>query len=428
MSNRLYFVLLVVVFGWFGCQKNDGPEPPTGPAFSLNFQNDFNLLEAEYAIFITDNTGQVRAFRRLPGNETTQVVVPDAQTGDRFDCTLVQIKIRVLPGTSVRDTTVELTTYTNLFNGASFQLRNLNYLQSTDLVLQLSGLNTLDSIIVPDGLTFDLPQAANNFRGEFRVLHTGRIWCRIKMNSEPNWRYVYLENINSPTHTVILDAGALPQLNGPSAAIGLPLFTSWAYNLDRIINADQKQFLQIGAPLPIPGGATPVFDQINVFEPPNLPSAGYRLRVSGIDLTPNSYGYACDLFFNNLPNQLPAADFDFQLSAPVNNRETSLTCTGFMQLLALRRTQVGFPKLSWEVLLAPANSGELSYRLPDVPADLANTFPGLKNYDFGSRLEVRAESYQNLNAYPEVISRRMKQDDPLWQMKAGYVARVRVFE
>lgn len=426
MYNRLFYLLFALSVAAFGCNKNEGPDQPD-TAFSLNFHNDYNLVEAQYAVFLSDKEGLVRAFRWLPGSDSAVVQVPDAKAGDRFDCTLFQIKIQVMPN-GARDTTVELTTYTNLFNGASFHLRDLNFLQNTDLGIQFTGLNSLDSIVVPDGLTFALPQPANNFRGEYRVLHTGRIWCRVKINGEPNWRYVYLENITGDTHNVTLDATTLPLLNNSSASIDLPLFANWEYQLDRIIDLDTRQFLPLGAPLPIPGGPIPIFDQIAVFEPTNLPAAGYRLRASGYDLSVGGFGYACDLFFDNPPSQLPALDFDFQLSTPVDNRQTSLSCSGFMQLLALRRTQTGAPRLTWEVLLEPANTGQLTYRLPEVPSELSTLFPGLKNYDFGQQLEVRAESYQKLNAYPQVIARRMLQGDPLWQMKAGYVARMRVFK
>lgn len=428
MRNLLLIFSAGFLFGLSNCQKNDGSGLPADPAFRLDFHNEFNQVERQYAVFISDKNGQLRAFRWLPGNDTARVTVPDAQTGDRYDCTLAEINILVAPGSGVRDTTVTLTTYTNLFNGASFHLRDLGFLQNTDLSIQFTGLNTLDSIVVPDGLSFSHPQPANDFQGVYRVLHTGRIWCRVKVNGEPDWRYVYLENINSPTHNVVVDAGTLPQISGPALSVGLPLLTNWDYQLDGIINAEQRHFLALGPALPIPGSAVPIFDQINTFEPFNTLFSGYRLRATGFDSAPGSYGYACDLFFNDLPDFLPAPVFDIQLATPTDNRQASFTCNGFMQLLALKRYLVNMPKLSWEVLLAPPNTGQMSYRLPEVPQELAELFPGLENYDFGDQLEIRAESYLALNAYPEVIARRMQQDDPLWQMKAGYVARKRVFQ
>jgi len=65
--------------------------------------------------------------------------------------------------------------------------------------------------------------------------------------------------------------------------------------------------------------------------------------------------------------------------------------------------------------------------LPDVPAELTKQFPGLGAYQFDSAIRVRAEHYDQLNAYPDVALRRMLLDDPLWQMKAGYTARERIF-
>ncbi len=427
MLDRLKNALWIAVLATVACSRNNGPGFSDEAPFRLHISNNYNLQQAEYAAFLTDQSGVVRAFRWLPPNDSTQLTVPDAAPGERFDATLLEMKISVQPGSGIRDTTVALTTYTNLFNGAAMQLRDLNYLLITDLSIQLNGVFSLDSIVVSDGLPFSVPQAVNNFLGVYRVWHTGRIWCRLKVNSEPFWRYCFFENIKDATYQVAVDVTTLPQLPSPTA-INFPLFTDWQVQIDRMFDLTARQFLPLGPPLPVPGNAVPVFDQFPVYEPANLPQAGYRLRAIGPETGTNGYRYACDLFYDQLPTQLPALGFDVQLAGPVRNRQAELDCTGFIQLLALRWKSASGANLSWEVQLAPSNTGRLEYQLPEVPAALANQFPVLKNYAFAPQLEVRAESYQKLSAYPEVIVRRLEQADPLWKMKAGYLARTRIFE
>ncbi len=424
-SSTVLFVLTLLLAT--ACQKKDNPEPPDKQGFTLHFHNEFNVLEAEYAAFLSDENGTVRAFRWLPGSDTARLSVPDALPGDRFDCTVVKIVTLIAPGTGVRDTTVTLTTYTNLFDGANIYFRDPNFLQSTDLFLRFTNLNALDSIIVPDGLTFARPQPANNFTGQYRVLHTGRIWCRILMDGESNWRYAYLDNVAAPNLDTTLDAAALPLLPAAPKSLSLPLLTAWDYKVDGVIDATQGKFLAIGDLIRAPGGAVPVFDQLNIYQPPGPSFAGYRMRFSGFDSAPGGFGYTCDLYSDTLPAALPEPDFDIQATAAVGNRDAAIQCNGFVDVLVFTRTHNSSLHLGWETLVAPNNTDKVSYRLPDVPPELAQRFSALKNYDFGETVRVRGESYRQFNSYPEVIARRMLLDDPLWQMKAGYVARERVF-
>ncbi len=407
------------------CEKTAIPKPPDGSEFSIVFHNTFNLAEAQYAVFLSDEDGIVRAFQWLPGTDTARVTVPDSKDGERFDCTVVKIVPLLVSGSGVRDTTVTLTTYTGLSESTEIYLREPNFQQQTDLAITFTGVSTLDSIIVPDGLTFALPQPDNGFRGEYRVFHTGRFWCRIKINGEPNWRFVYFDNVNSPTLDITRDATQLPQIAGPTANVALPFFTAWNYHLDLVSDLSQNQFLAIGTLFPVPGGVIPVFDALTVYEPPGLTTAGYRLRLSGFDPATGGYGYRCDRLFQTLPSALPLPNFDIQPTTLSDNRLIGVVSSGPADLLAFTRT--GAPNLSWEVLMAPGSTGLVTYRLPDIPADLANLFSNLGAYNFSGNVRVRAEGYDAFTTYQEVIARRMAQDDLLWQMKAGYVARERIF-
>ncbi|MBK6930469.1 MAG: hypothetical protein IPH12_06215 [Saprospirales bacterium] len=417
-----FFLVLFAV----SCQKNEPPEPPETTNFSLYFQNDFNLVQARYAAFVSDSNGLVRAFRWLPGSDTASLSVPDALPGERFDCTVVQIIARSSPGTGIADTAVRLTTYTHPAGGTRIRLRDPNFLQSTDVDLTLTGLNSLDSILVPEGLTFVQPQASNNFQGKYRVLHTGRLWLRLRINGEAGWRYAIFDQVSGPGISVALDASALPAIPAVSATITLPLLTTWEYQLDRIVDAGLFQFFPIGDPVRVPGGAIPVFDQLDVFEPPNLPFGGYRLQCAGYDGAAG-VGYICDRSFVALPNTLPEPAGDIARTTLADARQIAVRCTGAIDLLAFTRQRSGTTQLAWEVLMAPLNDGIVLYRLPDVPAELADMFPALKNYAFDPGVRVRAECYDLLQGYSAVVAQRLSLDDPLWQMKAGYTARERIF-
>lgn len=428
MAIRLYQFILLLLFLAVGCQKNDGPEIPETAVFSINVHNEVDILHAQYAVFLSDKNGQTKAFRWIPGSDTARVMVPGSEPTDRFDCTVVKIEPFLAPGTGVRDTTVSLTTYTNLYNGANIHLHETNYLKSTDLSLKFTGVSSVDSIVVPQGLTFAFPQAGNNFEGQYRVLHTGRIWFRVRVNGESTWRYAFFENINDASYSATVDLTDLQPLPPNPALVSLPLLTDWNFELDRVIDLDKKEFLSLGGNQRIPGGPIPVFDQLNVYEPPSLPQNGYRLRISGFDTNPGGYGYVCDKFFQDLPTGLQSPNFDILTASVADGRWVSIQCSGFIDLLAFtRRYTGGTLAISWEALVASSNSGAVNYRLPNVPAELGDLYAVLKNYAFNPGVEVRAEGYDKLNAYPEVVARMMLKDNPLWQMDAGYFGKIRKF-
>ena len=320
-----------------------------------------------------------------------------------------------------------LKTYTGLFNNANIYFRDQNYSLNTDLSIQFTGMTSIDSVIVPDGLTFAQPQVDNNYTGQYRVLHTGQFWCRLLVNGEDQWRYTYFDNVSSTSLDTTLDVLSLPQIPGPLGTLDLPLLAAWDYQVEQVLDLDDQRFLAIGDLLRAPGGAIPVFDELAVFAPPGGTNAGYRIRFSGNDSGPGGYGYTCDRFFADLPTALEAPDFDIAATGVVNERWITVQCSGFIDLLSISRTCSGTPNITWEALLAPDNSGGNTYRLPDIPSEIATLLPKLANYGFDAGVSVRAESYESLNVYPEVIGRMMRQDDPLWQMKAGYIARERRF-
>lgn len=424
MSKR-HFVLLLAMLFLVACEKNDTPGPVGEEGFSVTFHSAFSIIQNEAAAFLTDENGQVRVFQWLPGPGSTKITVPDAKSGERFDFSVVGIFTRSVPGTGLVDTFLSIQTYTNLTDSANFNLITPGNEFETDFHIQFTGISTLDSIVVPNGVTFALPQSDNNFQGQYLVQHNGQFWCRVKVNSEPKWRYLFLDNVTGSSISITRDAPTLPELPPSPASVALPFFTNWTYRLDRALDAEHNKFLPLGPQFPIPGGVVPFFDAVQVLQPPGLPNFGYRFRLTGDDTTPGGYGYECDRFFSILPGTMPAINFDIQPTNLADKRLIAVTSNGPVDVLSFTRT--GSPNISWEVFVAPAATGATIYRLPDVPAELSDRFPALKIYDFDSKVRVRAEGYDQFNGYNEAIKTRMHPSDPLWQARAGYLARSRTF-
>ncbi|MFN0014623.1 MAG: hypothetical protein ACKVU2_08750 [Saprospiraceae bacterium] len=374
---------------------------------------------------MSDKDGRVRLFQWLKGLNTTKLVVADAKEGEQFDLTIVGISLLSLPGTSVIDTFLSIKTYTDVADGAEIDFIPAGVGYVTNFQIKLTGISTLDSIVVPNSVTFALPQPDNGFQGEYQVRHDGQFWCRIKVNGEQNWRYLLLDNVTSGSLTITRDGTALPELPSSSAYIELPFFTNWNYGLDKAVNSSQNKFLPLGPPFSIPGGVVPLFDAVQVLEPPGLPNYGYRLWLRGTDPAPGGYGYECDLLFSTLPTSAPVLDFDIQPTTLADKRLVAVTSSGPVDVLSF--TRFGSSNLTWEVFAAPAESGPTVYRLPDVPGELSDKFTALKTYDFGGNVLVKAERYEQFDNYAAAIQALMRPQDPLWRAKAGYLARQRIF-
>jgi hypothetical protein len=89
--------------------------------------------------------------------------------------------------------------------------------------------------------------------------------------------------------------------------------------------------------------------------------------------------------------------------------------------LSFSRNRTGTPNIQWEVITKPSN-GIVLYILPDVPPELGNRYPLLKNYDFNTQVRARAEKYERLN-YEQAVQKQLENADPLWQARGGYLGR-----
>ncbi|MEI6410499.1 MAG: hypothetical protein WCR52_14010 [Bacteroidota bacterium] len=404
----------------------EAPKP-----FVLTVDNSYNELQAKIGVFISDADGVLKAFRWVDGEDTAQIRVPGNTVGNRYDCTIAKVVALDASGSGVRDTSITLTTYTNVKSGETIYMRAHNYTQVTDLRIQFTNIASFDSIIVSDGISFSRPQAANNFYGQYRVTHTGKFWARIMINGEANWRYMLFENINSPDVVATIDATLLPKIMAKPKAIQLPFVTPWKYNVQGVVDLNANQFFPLGDLSRAPGGATPAFNELSVYEPimndvfdPGpKPYNGFRVQVSGSGADPDAYIYQSDRIYPELPDALTVPTFSVVPSPSSTNRFSGVNCTGQFDLLSVTRSNTGSPSFSWEVLLAPPANGISSYRLPELPKELSNLSFALSQYSFGGIVHAQGEAYDQYLGFEPVMRKRMLNDDPLWQARAGFVAK-----
>lgn len=435
MNKRFFYLSALLLLFWAACDKTDDPGNNGFPAYRIYIDNNFNFLEAEMVAYLSDETGRIRAYRAVPPSDTIQLDVLDAEDGEHFDLTVVKITNILAPGSGVVDTSISLQTYTQLPAGQQIKLTNLGVLQTTDLKMQLSGVTSVDSLVVSNGLAFERPTQANNFFLHYRIIHGGKIWARMLVNGEQFWRFITFDNVTGPTLETAVDVNILPSIFGNPTPMAFPFTTTWEYSLDGVIDSATASFFPLGPSLRAPGSPVPVFDALDVYEPivnpvfnPGpKPYNGFRVKAYGVDQSPEGYSYYIDQFFPTIPSSLPTGNFNIEETTLSDNQLVAARCIGDFDVLTISRLRFGTPGITWEAYLRPLNGQIVSYRLPDVPEDLGNRFPSLKNYDFGNIVRVRAENYQHSDDYDAIIRKRLQANDPWWQMKLGYLGKEKIF-
>lgn len=412
----------------FSCDKATTPVDPD-PVFELFVKNDYPEIQAKYALFVSNEDGETLAFRWLASEDTTHFQVPNSSPNDRLDCSILRITTLEAPGSGVKDTSLTLTTYTQLSSGQQINLRDLFYEKASVLKFTLTGFNTLDSVVVSDALTFSRPHANNGYYGEYLVNNTGKCWMRVLINGEPFWRFLVFNNVTEIVDANVIDVSQLLSNFSPPIQMNLPFVTTWQYKLDGVVDTSKLEFFPLSDYIRAPGGAVPVYNSVKVFEPvnndlfdPNRPYTNlFRLQTTGVLGNANGYTYLSDRFYPAVPSSLPEPTFDLQATTLANNRAVAVTCVGDFDLLAFSRTRAGTPNIHWEVITKPTN-GIVLYILPIVPQALASRYPALKNYEFNTQVRARAESYERLD-YEEIVQKRLLNADPLWKARAGYLGR-----
>lgn len=427
---RLFFLLLVTL-PFAACVPEPIEPAEPGKPFILYVNNEIGPLDAHIGVWLSDENGKVLAFRWVDGNDTARIMLPEIAESRRLDCTVAQITTIDASGSGVRDTAIHLKTYTALRSGETLNLRNLIYQQVTDLRIQFTNLNTLDSIIVPDGLTFSKPQAGNNFYGQYRIIHTGKFWVRVKVNGEPKWRFLQFNDINTDDITATVDVQLLPIIFSHSREVALPFSAAWSAKVNGITNLDSLLFFPMGDILRAPGGAVPVFNVLSFYEPiinedfdPGpKPYSGFRISVSGKGNASEGY-FASDKLYSTLPASIGDATFDVMVTPSLEDRFGAAIGSGDFDVLVFSRAIAGTPSVLWDAMI-PGAAGTLYYRLPDLPQAVADLSPKLAGYQFGNQVQAYGESFANLSGYDAVTAKRLQNDDPLWQAKAAYTAKGR---
>ena len=436
---KIHIFYLLVIIGVISACNKENPNPPLNPdpLYKVVINNELNELQGRYAVWLSDEEGIIKAFRWIPGNDTAQIEVPQSKNSDLFDCTIARVFPFEAPGSGLRDTTITLTTYTLLAHGETINLRNLAYKQTTDLSFSLVGVNSFDSIIVADGLTFARPHSSNNYYGQYQVEHTGRIWFRVLVNSEMFWRYLYFDNITGNSLNLNdVDVNLMTQSLAHPSKIVLPFTGPWKYKVDGVVDTATLQFVPLGDLRRAPGGAEQVISALEVFEPvanedfmpEPKPYTSFRLQVSGTSDAADGYSYYSDDFYVKLPDQLTTPVFDLEPTLLSDNRNVAVQCIGDFDLLSFNRSFSSAPlNIAWEVLAKPRIGAIVVNRLPDVPEEIERAYPPLASYQFGNTVRVRAENYTRLNNYEAVLKQRLQNTDPLWQAKGGYTGREELY-
>lgn len=438
-------IILALLLGGLlaACNKTtpiDSDDPTPVASWKLLVTNNFNLLEARYVVWLSDADGRVVASRELPGTDTAIVAIPGAADDARFDCTVARVTSFETGGSGgVRDTIIELTTYTNLGKGENLVLQNPEFRRITEVSFSLASVNSFDSIMVSSAIPFVIPQPGNNFSGTYRILHSGSFWIRLKVNGEAKWRFLSFENISANAIDLgELNVANLPVLFAAPVRVNLPVTTQWTWNVEGIVDTNRasQEYFPLGDLLRAPGGFVPTINYLDIYEPvtndvffppPPKPYAGYRVQGYGADPASGNFNYEIDHFFEQLPSILPTANWDIEPTTVSNARVISVKTAGTFDVLAFSRSRTGSnPKITWTVHTKPV-SGVNTYRLPDVPTALGNDFVPLKLYDFSSEVKARAESFDLYNDFQTIQRVRMRNNDLLWKAKAGYVVREEVF-
>lgn len=436
--NTKFLLISAAVLALFSCVKTSTPGP--GPTFELSVNNEYNQLQGRFAIFVSEpDGGKLRAFSWAPGEDTLLMQVAGSSPEDLFDCTVAQISTLVAPGTGVRDTFLTLTTYTGLSSGAKINLRTQVYQQATSLKFTLTGMNSLDSVVVPDSYAIQKPQASNNYAGEYFCYHTGKCWMRVLVNGDPFWKFVRFDHISGSTVDASdLNTNIFTTILAPPISLNFPFVAPWDFKVDGVVDTSKLEFFPLSQPIIPPGSFVPNIDHANIFEPvnndqfdPNRPYQGFRLRARGAEPSVDGYTYIIDHFYDAIPATLPTPGFDLQPTILADNRLIAVQCSGDFDLLSFSRSYAGPGHdgalyLTWEVLTKPVH-GIASYRLPDVPDELGSLYGPLKNYAFSGKVHARAEAYDASLTYDQIIRKLLSASDPIWQAKAGYLGREEEF-
>ena len=424
MKNPIPITVLFLL-GLLACEKSIPADPIDSNNYTLILHNEYNLLEAQLAAFVCDAEGTPIGFRWLNAKDSTHLELPNTSTSDRFDCNLVKMTISNAFG--FPDTTLEVRSFEQIRSGTEIYLRENFFQQLSNLNLKISGLNSLDSIVVSDGLPFDIPAASNNYEGVYRVLHSGKILVRLLVDGESDWRYTVVDNVQSDTVSLDLQASTMPVLSSTPKRMNFPFLDDWDYNVDAVINLSTPELLPLGGLLRQPGGLQPNLSFVDLWDiPGNIPSQ-YRIRALGTAPGPNGAVYEREALYSDIPQQLEEPLFEIQLAGPVQNDQVEVSSSGvYATIHFIRNFDRQGMHIEWE-FVQQAETGNIQNRLPQLPTELSTLFPELGQYQFGNLVRVKGTFFDQNNVYDAALAPQFLNQDPLWRAKAGLLSWEQVF-
>ncbi len=393
----------------------DGGKVEQRLPYTVTINNEFSLLEAKIGAFISNNAGEVEAFKWLTGS-TVQNVGIQFSDFETYDLTIVKVTYsQTLPG--FPEEQVELSTYKDVRHQTIINLRDLEFEEEANIKFQFSNLTTLDSLVVPEGTTLIAPEASNNYFGNYKINHTGDFWFFGKFNGQSDWKYFTFKNFSPTTNTFNINANLLATMAQSAPKIQLPFEARWRYHLDGILDVDNNKIIALGDILEEPDERVGISNQLEIFKPEDIFINGFKVELEGTKNGPDGYTYHINRFYSILPNFIDAPTFDISPTLVNDNRNMGVACTGDFDGLVATRTIGGTPTIIWETYLPPLANGIVTNKLPELPEEIRTRYPKLGNYAFDGGIKVRAERYKLLFGFEDLLFTKFENADAFWQTK-----------
>ena len=414
-------VWVVVAMLFFSCEK-PWNRPPR-PSYSITIHNEFDFTQARYGAFLHGDDGKVAVFRWLKSNDTTQLTIPFSDS-DRYHCTLVKLTINISPVAT--DTSVELTTWEHLLNEKEIYLHQPeNIPSSTELKVRFVGVNSMDTLVLPNATRVIAPTASNNYFGHYQVAHYHDFWVRARFNGSMQWYYKLFRNNTAADLSMNLSVTDFEPTVMPNTLIGLPSAARWQYTIATRTPTCAPGWFVLDQTHP---DRPSVNNTASVFQPETEVYTEYRMMMKGEQQQPNGAVFYVDkIWTGQLPSYIPVFHFDVTPVSANHYKNITVDCEGDFDILAIERTGVGTPSVKWTSWVTPATNGPLSYTLPDLPGEVAALASSLRNYNLGQSIKVRGERFDQLSGYEAVADQYLTSDRTWWKAEAGLNAVERLY-
>lgn len=405
--------IIGIILATSACKKpwNRLPRPP----YTVTIDNSYNTLQAQYGAFIHDESGKVALFSWLKGEDTTNLTIPFSDFTN-YNCTIV--KISVIQSGISQDTTIELNTYHQIEDHSTIFLRETaSFNSSTELKIQLTGINSLDSIVIPNSRTIIQPQASNTFFGHYQVQHNGDFWIRAKFDGDPTWKYRLFKNYSSGDISLTLTPAQFAEPSTPPKQITLPFNARWNYQIMGESINSEEQWMPFDQN--IGQSNIPIANTIELVRPDNEPYSRYRILLKSAQNVNNGTVFHFDQIVNTIPESITPANFNvtpFQIN---DFRNITIECSGDFDMLTVKRTSPSPPYVRWTSYLPSVLNQNTIHQLPEIPDEVTRLAPALKNYNLGYTISVTGELFDNLSGFEEAQNKLLLNDNPYWKAAAG---------